>query len=115
LKVRAKGFRSTEAIESFCHDNYRQAIAGYTRDRLGRFDIALEQENSPTKRGRDLYLVRVRSSGSSWSIVKQHTNLYGAIEIAFDALRRKLGRESKRIRDRFRRRQDRRNRPVTSP
>lgn len=92
-------FPLTDAIFSSIEQNFEQATAGFALPRVTRCLVHLRQENSPQQRGKDLYIVKLELRGLGLFFQTHHHNLYAAIELAFDQLRREISSARKRRRD----------------
>jgi|NOAtaT_6_FD_contig_91_653789_length_348_multi_4_in_0_out_0_1 ribosome-associated translation inhibitor RaiA len=91
VSINTKGFSKTAAIKNFILDNISQATKGFRTREEDQIKVILESSSKYGKKG-DLYTCKVLYGAYSVVISKVHTNMYGAIEIACDLLRRKIGR-----------------------
>jgi ribosome-associated translation inhibitor RaiA len=103
FKIQARNFPLTEAIREACQKNFLQATHGFPAHPLDKFKITLRQENAPHQPGPDSYVVTIEFSRWRIFLDEKHENLYGAIELAFDSLRRRIARRRDRSRHELRR------------
>ncbi len=68
-----------------------QAVKGFTLPDHCKIVTVLEPKSASHRKG-NLFICRIRISGMSVVVEKEHLNLYGAIENACDLLRRLLGK-----------------------
>lgn len=95
----AHGFLMTDSIREYCHANMEQAVKGFNLPDHCEIVTVLEPKSASHRKG-NLYVCKIRISGLSVAVEREHLNLYGAIENACDLLRRLLGKMNQRKQNR---------------
>ncbi len=101
IQVRFKNMESSAIAINIVRERIGEAVARFPNDRQRTVVVTLGMENSPTKRGPDLFKVRAEIIGGRYHgliLEKEAPDLYKALANVSDGLLERLNRFSDRLR-----------------